>query len=39
VTFTAEKQTVFGWFENHVYVGLLVTAFVLQVLRLRGVSW
>jgi hypothetical protein len=38
VTFTAEKQTVFGWFENDVYVGLLVTAFVLQVLRLRGVS-
>ena len=38
VTFTVEKQTVFGWFENDVYVGLLVTAFVLQVLRLRGVS-
>jgi len=38
LTFTAEKQTLFGWFENDVYVGLLVTAFVLQVLRLRGVS-
>ena len=37
-TFGLEKQTVFGWFENDVYVGLLVTAFVLQVLRLRGVS-
>jgi hypothetical protein len=37
VTFTAEQQTVFGWFENDVYVGLLLTAFVLQVLRLRGV--
>ena len=38
LTFTAEKQTLFGWFENDVYVGLLVTAFVLQVLRLRAVS-
>ena len=38
VTVTVEKQTVFGWFENDVYVGLLVTAFVLQVLRLRDVS-
>jgi uncharacterized membrane protein HdeD (DUF308 family) len=38
VTFTAEKQTVFGWFENDVYVGLLVTAFVLQVLRPRDVQ-
>ena len=38
LTFTAEKQTLFGWFENDVYVGLLVSAFVLQVLRLRGVS-
>lgn len=37
-TFTTAQQTVFGWFENDVYVGLLVTAFVLQVLRLRGVT-
>ena len=37
-TFTSAQQTVFGWFENDVYVGLLVTAFVLQVLRLRGVT-
>lgn len=38
VTFTPEKQTVFGWIENDVYVGLLVTALVLQVLRLRHVT-
>lgn len=25
-TFTVEKQTVFGWFENDVYVGLLMIA-------------
>jgi uncharacterized membrane protein len=37
-TFTPAQQTVFGWFENDVYVGLLVAAFVLQVLRLRDVS-
>ena len=37
-TFTAAQQTVFGWFENDVYVGLLVTAFVLQVLRIRNVT-
>jgi len=34
-TFGAEQQTVFGWFENDVYVGLLVTATYLGVLRLR----
>ena len=34
-TFGVEKQTVFGWFENDVYVGLLVTATYLGVLRLR----
>jgi peptidoglycan/LPS O-acetylase OafA/YrhL len=33
--FGAEQQTVFGWFENDVYVGLLVTATYLGVLRLR----
>ena len=37
-TFTTEQQTVFGWFENDVYVGLLVAALVLQVLRLRNVT-
>jgi len=37
-TFTAEQQTVFGWFENDVYVGLLVAAFALQILRLRNVT-
>ena len=33
--FGLEQQTVFGWFENDVYVGLLVTATYLGVLRLR----
>lgn len=33
--FRAEQQTTFGWFENDVYVGLLVTAAYLGVLRLR----
>ena len=32
--FGVEQQTVFGWFENDVYVGLLVTATYLGVLRL-----
>lgn len=36
--FTLPKQTLFGWVENDVYTGLLVTAFVLQVLRLRDVT-
>jgi peptidoglycan/LPS O-acetylase OafA/YrhL len=34
-TFTLEQQTTFGWFENDVYVGLLVTSLTLSVLRLR----
>jgi len=34
-TFTGEKQTTFGWFENDVYMGLLVVAFFLSVLRIR----
>lgn len=33
--FGVEQQTVFGWFENDVYVGLLVVATYLGVLRLR----
>ena len=33
-TFTGEKQTTFGWFENDVYVGLLVLAFALSLARL-----
>ena len=32
-TFTEEKQTTFGWFENDVYVGLLVVASFLSVAR------
>ncbi len=34
-TFGVEQQTAFGWFENDVYVGLLVTATYLAVQRLR----
>ncbi len=37
-TFGVEQQTVFGWFENDVYVGLLVVAAYLGVLRLRRVA-
>jgi len=33
--FGLEQQTVFGWFENDVYVGLLVVATYLGALRLR----
>ena len=32
------QQTVFGWFENDVYVGLLVTAAYLGVQRLQRVT-
>ncbi|WP_377641841.1 hypothetical protein [Oryzobacter terrae] len=35
-TFGPEQQTVFGWFENDVYIGLLVVAAYLGVLRWRG---
>ena len=35
-TFTAEKQTVFGWFENDVYVGLLMIAAYLMFGRVRS---
>ena len=35
-TFGPAQQTVFGWFENDVYVGLLVTATYLAVQRWRG---
>ena len=37
-TFGPEQQTVFGWFENDVYVGLLVTATYLAVQRRRGTA-
>ncbi|GAA4402982.1 hypothetical protein GCM10023168_14090 [Fodinibacter luteus] len=37
-TFGVEQQTVFGWFENDVYVGLLMVAAYLGVLRLRRVT-
>jgi len=33
--FGPRQQTVFGWFENDVYLGLLVVATYLGVLRLR----
>lgn len=35
-TFGPEQQTVFGWFENDVYVGLLVVATYLGVHRWCG---
>ncbi|MFF0816772.1 hypothetical protein ACFYVR_16705 [Rhodococcus sp. NPDC003318] len=35
-TFTVEKQTVFGWFENDVYVGLLMIATYLTAGRVRS---
>lgn len=35
-TFTVEKQTVFGWFENDVYIGLLMIATYLTVGRIRS---
>ena len=35
-TFGPEQQTVFGWVENDLYVGGLVVALYLGVLRLRG---
>ena len=37
-TFGPEQQTVFGWFENDVYVALLVVAGYLAVQRWRGTS-
>jgi hypothetical protein len=37
-TFGPAQQTTFGWFENDVYVGLLVTATYLVVQRLRRVA-
>jgi hypothetical protein len=35
-TFGPAQQTVFGWFENDVYLGLLCVATYLGVLRWRG---
>ena len=37
-TFGPEQQTVFGWFENDVYLGLLCVATYLGVLRWRGTN-
>ena len=37
-TFGPAQQTTFGWFENDVYVGLLITATYLVVQRLRRVA-
>ena len=37
-TFGPEKQTVFGWFENDVYLGLLMVAAYLGVQRWRGTN-
>lgn len=35
-TFTSKQQTPLGWFENDVYLGLLMVASYLTVQRLRG---
>ena len=37
-TFGPEQQTVFGWFENDVYLGLLTVALYLSIQRLRRVT-
>ena len=37
-TFGPAQQTVFGWFENDVYLGLLCVAAYLGVLRWRGTT-
>jgi cell shape-determining protein MreD len=37
-TFGPEQQTVFGWFENDVYLGLLTASFYLSIQRLRRVT-
>lgn len=37
-TFGPAQQTTFGWFENDVYVGLLITATYLVVQRLRRMT-
>jgi hypothetical protein len=36
--FGPEQQTTFGWFENDVYLGLLIVALYLTIQRLRGVT-
>lgn len=36
--FGAPQQTVFGWFENDVYLGLLILALYLSLQRFRGVT-
>ena len=38
-TFTVEHQTPLGWFENDIYLGLLMVATYLTVQRLRGRRW
>jgi uncharacterized membrane protein YhaH (DUF805 family) len=37
-TFGPRQQTVFGWFENDVYLGLLMVAFYLSIQRLRRIT-
>ena len=37
-TFVPRQQTVFGWFENDVYTGLLMIAWTLGALRLGGLT-
>lgn len=38
LTFVPQQQTVFGWFENDVYTGLLMVAAYLGACRLRGTT-
>jgi hypothetical protein len=36
--FVPSEQTAFGWFENDVYIGLLILAEYLCIQRLRNVT-
>lgn len=36
--FEPRQQTIFGWFENDVYLGLLMLALYLGIQRFRGVT-
>jgi len=36
--FLPHQQTIFGWFENDVYLGLLMISFYLSIQRLRRVA-
>ena len=38
MTFQPRQQTIFGWFENDVYLGLLMLSLYLSIQRFRGVA-